>query len=76
MVEAAKKEITIKVGPNDIKISTYSKTKGAKKVSIRISREEAKELCDKLAAVRYQGCFSEASQSIDPFDLLFVERDV
>ena len=59
-----------------IKITESDDTKKAKKVSIRLSREEAKKICEALTAKQFEGCFSESSQPSDPLELFFEERQV
>jgi hypothetical protein len=69
-------EVTLKFEADTIKITERDKTKKAKKVSIRISREEAERIWKALSAKQLEGCFSKTLQASDPWDLFFEERQV
>ena len=68
--------ITLKFNADTIKITEEDKTKKAKKVSIRLTRDEAEKIWEVLYAKRLEGCFSETSQAFDSWDLYFEERQV
>jgi len=68
--------VRLRLKADTVKVTEWDENMKAKKVSIGLSKEEARKICEALSAKEYQGCFSEASQPSDSFDLFFEERQV